>query len=89
MRTEWHGRADFAEFADALGVRTDQIAAAQANEAMPLVVLYAPDDDEPTLLWSATLKRGVDRVLFVATPPEPRPGLWESIIEQVERDDDH
>jgi hypothetical protein len=80
---QWRGRSDFAEIAEALGVRSDQVMAAEVGGELTLV-LYT-QDEEPTLVWAAVLRRGVDDVLFITAPPQPRPGLWESIVEQMER----
>jgi hypothetical protein len=83
MRAEWRGRSAFAEVAEALGVRSDQVMAVTELRGQ-VVALFTYDDDE-TLIFATTLKRGVDDVLIVASTPEPRPGLWEQIVEDAER----
>jgi hypothetical protein len=67
MNVEWHGRADFAEVAEALGVDTDCVMAATVvgdNEGW--LVLYTPehaDDPRDSIVHRALLERGADGVL--------------------------
>jgi hypothetical protein len=82
---EWRRAYDFAEIAEALGVATTQIMAARNPQADDVLVLYTRD--ETTLIWQAMLRRGVDGVLFVSSQPEAKPGMWEQIVEQMERDE--
>lgn len=69
MKAEWKKAPDFAEYAEALGIRTTQVMAAQLGETT--VVLYTPELDEDDLdpetpLVAAWLVRdgdGIPRVI--------------------------
>jgi hypothetical protein len=41
-RAEWHGRSDFAEYAEAVGVSTTEVMAAMETERGVVCVLYSP-----------------------------------------------
>jgi len=83
---QWHRGVDFHEVAEALGVPTDCIMAARNPESGSVVVFWTPegsDPKEPTIM-AATLKRGQDGVLFLASQPEERVGMWEEIRASIE-----
>lgn len=77
FHTRWAKGHEFAEVAEALHVRTDQIMAMLPGS----IVLYTPGDDEE--IWSATLKRTEDGTLRPVRR-EPQPGMWDKIKQQVE-----
>jgi len=83
---EWHKALDFAEVAEALGVPTDCIMAARNPEGGQVTVFYTPEDSDlenPTIL-AATLRRGADGVLFLASQPEEQVGMWDSLKADIE-----
>jgi len=99
-RHEWRPGADFAEFAEALGIDTNQIMAASAVGAEKVTVLftakadeYGFDYDEPVL--GAILVRDADKILRVLGEPAPTQWSWgdvrtviEEKMDEVERGDD-
>lgn len=85
VRSEWHGRSDFSQFAEALDVPTTAIMAVHQPHGESVFVLYSPDvENEPTKIFKTTLRRGVDGVLFVARQPIELPGLWDEIVRRIE-----
>lgn len=62
-RAEWHGRADFAEYAEAVGVATEEIMAVMAPAGGPALVLYSVGTDEDAAVRRAVLRRDEDAVL--------------------------
>jgi hypothetical protein len=70
-RAEWHGRSDFAEYAEAVGVSTVEVMAAMETPGGSALVLYSPgvtaemDEEElaPVALHRAILRRDEDRLL--------------------------
>ena len=83
-RSEWRPRVDFAEVADALDVRTDQIMAARNPASAEVWVLFTPTDEEPPRVFSATLRRGLDDVLRLDGDLTEHPGAWEEIVRSAE-----
>lgn len=70
MQTEWKKGPDFAEHAEALGIRTTQVMALKADGDDPTVVIYTPELDENDLdpetpLVAAWLTRDGDGILRV------------------------
>jgi hypothetical protein len=49
VQTEWKKGPDFAEYAEALGIRTTQVMALKADGDDPTVVIYTPELDENDL----------------------------------------
>lgn len=78
---EWRGRADFHEVAEAVGTTTDLIMAYHPYSGS---VLFSREA-EPELLYSATVRRD-DQGVMHATDVRPRPGLWEKIKADAERE---
>lgn len=76
--TRWSKRHEFAEVAETLGVRTDQVMAMLPGE----VVLYTPGDDDETIC-SAHLVRRSDGVL-VATDRQRHPEMLAQIKANIE-----
>lgn len=71
-RQEWRPGVDFAEFAEALGINTDQIMAATKLDGEHATVLFTaePDEhgfdpDEP--IYAASLARDADGILVVTS----------------------
>jgi len=71
-RQEWRPGVDFAEFAEALGINTDQIMAASNVNDEHVAVLFAAttddhgcDPDEP--IYAASLARDADGILVVTS----------------------
>ena len=83
MNAEWKKAHAFAEIAETLGVRTDQILAAIVNPGMPAFAAYTTDADE-TLLFTQLLARDADGILVRLGEPTARPGAWEEIARQIE-----
>ena len=67
FKAEWHGRSDFAEVAEALGIDTDGVMAMTVvGDDEGWLVLYTPehaDDPRDSLVHKALLERGADGVL--------------------------
>lgn len=81
---QWRRNPDFAEVAEALKLRTDQILAAMVlEETIP--VLYIPSDDNPEEVWLATLKRDEQGILAVSGEPTQVFGAMEEIRQGVEK----
>jgi NAD(P)-dependent dehydrogenase (short-subunit alcohol dehydrogenase family) len=87
VHAEWRSRHDFAEFAEALDVSTLAIMAVHQPTSESVLVLYSPDvEHDPRTIFKATLRRGVDGVLFVSEPPHELRGLWEDVRTRLERE---
>lgn len=71
-RVEWHGRSDFAEAAEALQIRTDQIMLQRSHRGM-LTVVWTPADADPAdklaAVHMAALTRRPDGVLRIERGP--------------------
>lgn len=66
FRAEWHGRSDFAEVAEALGIFTDEVMAmTKVGQDEGYLVLYSTGtaDEATAVVHRALLERGADRVL--------------------------
>jgi hypothetical protein len=90
VRARWAGGAEFAEFAEALGVQTDRIMAASVLDERRVIALYTPDDPfEPDhrradpRIFQARLLRDDEHVLRRHSERE-LPGFWAMIVEHVE-----
>jgi hypothetical protein len=97
VKAEWHPAADFAEYAEALGIETKQIMAARPGK--PVAVIYSPDledDLDPeTPIYCAYFTRDQDRILRVVGEPYMLSFTWadmqreiEERMAELERDDD-
>jgi len=68
MKAEWRGRSDFAEFAEALDINTDDVMAMLPfplpDGTVLFTVVYTTDPDGVDA-WIASLTRGDDGVLKV------------------------
>lgn len=77
---------DFAEVAEVLEVRTNQIVGLK-QDGRRFIVLYSPylaeepdlDDPEQTKVFAAGLERGADDVLVLFGEPEEVPRYWETL----------
>lgn len=91
VKTEWKKASDFAEYAEALGVRTKQIIALKAGGDEPTVVIYTPELDEDDLdpetpLVVAWLGRDDEGILRLLADPRYLEGLnWADIEASIER----
>jgi len=68
MPVEWHGRNDFAEYAEVVGVRTDEVMAVmQPDDDRMIRVVYSKgtDDLSTATVHMALLYRGPDDVLVM------------------------
>jgi len=86
-RVEWKGRVAFAEFAEALGVPTDQIMAAKLipeDDPHEVFVLFTRSPEYPPMVWSVTLYRTTSGVFEMAGAPVKRPGMWEELVKNIE-----
>jgi hypothetical protein len=83
-RTEWRKRTDFAEIAEALGVRTDQVMAAKNPNSAEVFVVFTKGDEYPPLVYTTFLRRRAGGVLYVAVEPIEQPGMWEQIVKDVD-----
>jgi hypothetical protein len=79
----WGKNTDFAEVAEALGIRTDQVVAVSLGNDS-LMTLYTPFDDKPDETWSARLGRTVDGILVV-TDTKIVPGFIEDLRKKMEK----
>lgn len=82
LSAAWGRGPDFAEAAEALELRTDQVMAMLQEDGKVLVV-YTPV--EGTVLWRVLLERDADGILRKASDAVEVPGLWEEIQAHVER----
>jgi hypothetical protein len=64
MKAEWKSRADFAEFAEAIGVTTDMVIAVgpDPHSKTVTVVFYTPEKENLRNVWSAILVRDEDGI---------------------------
>lgn len=83
-RVEWRKAPDFAEVAEALRIPTSLVFALR-NPTSSSVLAFYTENATSTLIYSVTLLRGVDGTLYVASIPEPHPGMWKQITENIER----
>lgn len=92
VETRWAIAPQFAEVAEALNVRTDQIMAMGTNlpgvppERGTFHVLYTPVSGEPVRVYAATLKRDADHVLVLFGQPIELPGYWEALTRRLEEE---
>lgn len=82
-RVEWHNAPDFAEVAEALRIPTDLVMAVRNPNGRDVLALFTVEHGS-TLIYSTTLRRGVDGVLFEASPRRAHPGMWEQIVEKMD-----
>jgi hypothetical protein len=85
LRTQWAGRHEFAEVAEALGIDTDQVAACTTT------------DNLTTVLWSESwpakdalashLHRDPDGVLRQVGEPEVLEDYWPTLFAYLDNDD--
>jgi hypothetical protein len=81
---EWKSAPDFAEFAEALGVKTTQIVTALV--AGPTAgVIYSPDDTDHERVVLIGLQRDDDGIYQVTNAPKELPGFFDGLRENVER----
>ena len=66
---KWAKGPDFAEMAEALGIKTDQVMMASVDNPLTTVVLYTPDPDGQPPVWRAELARDADGILVVKGTP--------------------
>lgn len=84
-KTQWAGRSEFAEYAEAIGVPTDHIMAA-SEIGGDTVVMYSKDvTTDPPVIFGVKLARSPDGVLRQVTSPRELPGMWEEIQRNVEQ----
>lgn len=74
FQTEWVGRTEMAEVAEALNVPTDMIMAVSSDGTVLFTYPHEMDDDG--IIWVARLGRDADGVV-VASPPQPTGTLGE------------
>lgn len=79
---EWRGRTDFAEVAEAIGISTKLVFAANVVGSR-IWVIYSPDYPEQETFWSIWLARGQDGVLRKDSVPREMPGMWEKLEETM------
>ena len=86
-RVEWHGRVDFAEAAEVVGVPTDQVLAINLHGGA-LLVLYTLADAEPeddVVVYSRLLARDRDGVLVpLGRGPRAHPEMWAELRRALE-----
>ena len=85
MKAEIGRGPDFAEPAEALGIRTDQVLAVLNQGDGRMVVFWTPegeekDPDDNTAVWYSILLRNSDDILLLLTQPRPIPDLMEGIV---------
>lgn len=82
----WSKGADLAEYAEALNVPTNHIMAVRL-EGRDALVLYTPTlpaGDEAPHIFEVTLRRDNDKVLHAIRLPVEVPGMWDTIVANVE-----
>lgn len=89
MKVEWKKGTDFAEYAEALGIRTTQVFALKAGGEEPTVVVYTPELDEDDLdphtpLVVAVLARDEERILRLVGEPRLMELDWNDIEAAIE-----
>lgn len=76
-RVEWQSRTAFAEVAEAIGVETGDVMAAMVRGTGYFAIWTtgtSDDIDDPSIqVWSASVERGEDDVLFVSSVPRESP----------------
>lgn len=80
---EFHGRADFAEVAEAVGVSTDLVLAMNVDAAGVVTVLYSQPDDVERV-FGVLLLRDDDGVLVALHPPRELVGLMDEMRARLE-----
>jgi hypothetical protein len=86
-RAEWRGKADLAEYAEALGIETKLIMAVQPSD--PTIVVYTPELDESNLddpgpIMFASLARDADGILVVMGEPSVSSMDWQTMKRNIE-----
>lgn len=84
VTAEWKSAPDFAEFAEALGVKTTQIVTAMVTGDVAGVI-YSPDDGDHERVVLIGLGRDSDGVYQVVNAPAELPGFFDTIREHVEQ----
>lgn len=93
--SQWASGPAFAEVAEVLGVRTDQIMAAGNFEGR-FLVLYTPttefdqkvDADSDIPVFRAIMERDDERILRLLGEPQEVPGMWRELVAQLEEQSD-
>jgi hypothetical protein len=90
MEVDWKRAVDFAEYAEALGIRTTQIMALKAGGGDPSIVIYTPETDEGDLdpetpLLASRLQRDHDGILVAMGAPTIMEGFnWNALEASIE-----
>ena len=67
-KVKWSSGPDFAELAEALAIKTDQIVCAMVEET--IVVFFTPDSTGRLPIFRASLERDADGILVVKGAPK-------------------
>jgi hypothetical protein len=86
MSAQWLGRAEFAEFAEALGVSTDLIVGVVPVPTTIEVLFMQSEDADEDDVFSMLLARDEDGIFRPLSQPVRRPGLIDALVEQLDED---
>ena len=86
MESEWRSKHSFAEFAEALGVRTGSIIAAKGEDG-EWTVLFTPDEMTDDLkpsdpILAAIMSRDESGILCVST--QKQVGTWAEFVQRIQ-----
>jgi hypothetical protein len=89
VKVEWKRGNDFAEYAEALGIRVDQVFALKAGGDEPTVIVYTPESDPNDLdphtpLVVAMLGRDGESILRIVGEPRLMDIDWNDIETAIE-----
>ena len=73
----------FAEMAEAIGITTRQILAANLEGDGKLVVVYSHPTEHSRDIYAVALSRGQDGILFMASQPRHLPGFLDQLDERM------
>lgn len=82
-RIEWKKALAFAEMAEAIGIATRQILAANFEGDDKLVVIYSHPTEDSRDIYAIALTRGQDGILFQASPPRHLPGFLDKLDQRM------
>jgi hypothetical protein len=83
-RAEWKKAADFAEYAEALDIRTEQILAVLPGDVHIVAFTQTVDPEDPDL-WTAGFQRDSDEILRQVLPTTRREGMLSEMHKSIEQ----
>lgn len=79
MEAEWRGRADFAEFAEAIGIDTELIIAVEFETKSSGHVMWSEDNN----ILAATFGRDADELIIIG--PASQIATLDDMVDAIER----